>query len=272
MARTKKRKPGLNRQLREAAALVARENAKAGESVQAEQAEPPEKRVKTKHPELEASSKNPNQAAAKAESIGKDEAPTYQASGLEQDPEITKTHKLMELGVISSSEIKRKVTQILSFLARINFADISSKPGMVQLHGDGPTTGKAISVVEIVKAELEKDGSKWYQYSTVKPQMTLIPRANGVTKGRGGQTVAEWERSGKPHAVKADDPEQEAEPALDDMADEDADAFEYMDTDPKPDVSGMAGPSDQTHKMRNVPRIVIYLSRVRSEYLKGIYG
>ncbi len=270
MARTKKRKPGLNRQLRQAAALIVEENAQADGSAQLEQEERPKKRAKKKKGTSKDTPKSTEQATADTEPTGHDEQEaTDPVASLDLDPEVVKTHKLTEVRVISSSEIKRKVNQILSSLANINSADTDAKPGMVLVHGDGPTAGKAISIVEIAKNQLEKEGSKCYQYSTVQPHATLIPRVDKASKAKDGQMVADQEESRGTEAAETDHPEEEPGQASNNEED---DAFENMDINPNPDVSGDAAPTDQTHKMRNIPRMMIYFSRVRSEYLKGLYG
>lgn len=163
------------------------------------------------------------------------------------DPEIAKTHKLFELSIITSSEMRRKISRLLSDLATFSWTALNAKPVMVLVRADGPAVSKAISVIEITKTELNKEGYKWYQYSTVKPKIKHVPRVDVSIKAKGGRTLAEWEQE-RTAAAGSQIPQ-----ALPDSADEDdgEDAFERMDGNTISNLEGTTkatATSNATHK------------------------
>lgn len=190
------------------------------------------------------------------------------------------THRVIELSIISSSEIRRKVTRMLSLLASFSFAVPGLKPVVVLVRAKGKVASKAISVVEIAKSELEKDGAKWYQYSTVVGCTVLIPRKEDEVKG--GRTIRQWEKQQEEERRGQLGEEDASTTALqdgdeeegDDDDDDDDQMFEPMNADEQAEVGGvdmMAG-SNGTHKIRSIPRLVIFLTRVPSPRLKELYG
>ena len=192
---------------------------------------------------------------------------TEDLTGLSSDPELSKTHRVVEFSVISSSEMTKKVTRLLSLLATINFADRNCKPVMALVRADGPAAGKAISVVEIAKAELDRQKTRWYQYSTVSSHTKLIPRGNTAKGAQGGRTIAEWQRSGA-EAERPNASDEMRDDGAGQCVDGDEDSFEHVDTRPRfksHDEMAM-------HKTRAIPRILIYVSRMRCEHLKALYG
>lgn len=129
-------------------------------------------------------------------------------------------------------------------LRRIDFADPKAKHGVVMLYAKAATAAKLVSVVEVVKREVESRGSAregdragvWFQYSGLGEGVGVLPR-------RGREVVEGEER------------EEEGEEG----------GFEIMKTRRERLVEG-------TEKIRAVPVMTVYLSRVRIDKLKDAYG
>ncbi|KAI9883187.1 MAG: hypothetical protein M1823_005044 [Watsoniomyces obsoletus] len=257
----------------------------------------PAKRVKTSH------HPTTTPAAANMQSNQQAQQPSNDADEeirrlINVDPLILQTHRVVELNIISSSEIRQKVTRMLKLLGHIDWADPTCKPVLMVVRAYGKCGTKAISVVEIVKSELDKEGAKWYQYSMVLGQTVQIPREGdayglgnegerGDRDRRGGRTIAEWEAEGGrgtrggrgEHLVEEEAgdgtatlPDMEAD--RDGGGDEDGDekddgdddeTFQSINDEGRAETSmemevEMTG-SSTTPKKRSVPRLIIFLTR-----------
>lgn len=212
---------------------------------------------------VQASDDVPNSAGSKG---AKDV--TDDLTGLSSDPEVLKTHRVVEFSVTTSSEMTKKVTRLLSLLATINFTDRNCKPVMALVRADGPAAGKAISVVEIAKAELERQNTRWYQYSTVSSHTKLIPRGTTTKGAQGGRTIAEWQQRSGPKAEKRNASPEVRGDGADECVDGDENSFERVETRPR----FKPGDETATHKTQAMPRILIYVSRMRCDHLKTLYG
>jgi hypothetical protein len=197
---------------------------------------------------------------------------------------VTATHKVFEMSIISSTSMTGKIARLLKVLASISFGDPGAKPVVAAVRAHGPAVVKAISVVEIAKAEIQKDdGGKWYQYSTVMPKeaatvavkaakkaMVSQLQTGGGTK-TGGRTIAEWEREKACASAASAD----RTGGDDDDDDNGEDSFERLE-----DITAGAGQNENARVMGEqacgsapiVPRLVIYLTRVRCPRLRALYG
>ena len=139
-----------------------------------------------------------------------------------------------------------------------------------------------VSVVEIAKREIEKDGAKWWQYTRLEGKVEeLKDRENkkrpiGESKGR---TLEDWEATKRVgNATEEGSKVTEngnvvtLDPATSD-AQEEEDAFETMPSKGRRDdfntdnVDATARP-----KLRAIPILTIYLSRVPVPEFKALYG
>ncbi|KAJ8057973.1 hypothetical protein OCU04_013146 [Sclerotinia nivalis] len=161
--------------------------------------------------------------------------------------DLTRTHQTTEMSILSSSQIQKKASRILSILSTFSFSDPT--PHVVLLSAKAPVACKLISIAEIVKRELAKSGAKWFQYNVVGELSTTIPR--------------NYTEIGK------DENEKEAEEEGDvEMKDEgEEEAFEVMKT-----PFERALEAEERPKIRGLATLSLYLSRVRIESLKKIYG
>jgi hypothetical protein len=110
----------------------------------------------------------------------------------------------------------------------------AAKPAVVILHSKAKVASKLISVVEIAKREIAGGGGKWFQYNVVE----------------GG--LEERERVEEKEVEGEEDEEEE-------------ESFEIMKTPFERAIEG-------TPKVRAVPGMTTYLSRVRIDGLRKKYG
>ena len=219
-----------------------------------------------------------------------DEAPKEAAEDA-VEPGLLESHDLVTVTVISSSELTRRVSTVLSHLSRFSFADVNAKPVMVKIRADGSVAAKAISIIEITKSELAKQGAKWYQYSMVKPHIIQLPRYDKPKHAKEGHTISEWEQAqakGLPKETELhntttnglrDKPFGAAKECNRDVEGEEeayemmqVDGFEGMDPEKESDTGEVTSAGEERQKIRTIPRLVMYLSRVRCDRWKTLYG
>ena len=134
---------------------------------------------------------------------------------------------------------------------------------MVMLHAKAPCASKMISIAEIAKRELAKEGAKWFEYCTVEGVMVEVKKPEIVKEKN-----IEGERK-KGQANKG--PESDTRDGKEEVGQDDAEsgeettAFENMKTPFERAIEGKA-------KIRAVPVMSIYLSRIRIEGLRSAYG
>ncbi|KAB8303072.1 hypothetical protein EYC80_004525 [Monilinia laxa] len=160
--------------------------------------------------------------------------------------DITPSHQTTHLSILSSSQIQKKVSRILSILSTFSFSD--PLPHVVLLSAKAPSVCKLISIAEIVKRELARGGKKWYQYNVVGELATSVPRKIKAEK--------EEEEDDDDVEMRDEGDEEEEEKAFETMKT----PFERaLDAEGKPKISGLA-------------TLTLYLSRVRIESLRKTYG
>lgn len=124
---------------------------------------------------------------------------------------------------------------------------------MVLLYAKAKAAAKMVSIAEIVKREIAalEGGGKWFQYNWVEGFVEERERDDpkGKEKGSGG---------------KGNDKEEDVEMGEGDEESEE-EGFEVMKTPFERAIEG-------TKKVRVVPVMSIYLSRVRIESLRRDYG
>ncbi|RDL37906.1 uncharacterized protein BP5553_05339 [Venustampulla echinocandica] len=164
---------------------------------------------------------------------------------------LTTTHDVLPMHIISSSQIEKKVTSALKQLA--NFPAVPpAKPAVIMLHSKAKTASKMISIVEIAKREIASNGGKWFQYNsvdqTIEPKKVQKPESkSGIDKSGEVKGPSEVDASGDPES------------------DQDEEAFETMKTPFERAIEDIP-------KIRAVPTMTTYLSRVRIESLRKKYG
>ncbi|APA12650.1 predicted protein [Sclerotinia sclerotiorum 1980 UF-70] len=161
--------------------------------------------------------------------------------------DLTRTYQTTQMSILSSSQIQKKASRILSILSTFSFSDPT--PHVVLLSAKAPVACKLISIAEIVKRELANNGAKWFQYNVVGELSTTIPRS--------------YTEIGKDETEKEGGDEGDVE--MKDGGEEEA--FEVMKT-----PFERALEAEERPKVRGVATLSLYLSRVRIESLKKIYG
>lgn len=166
------------------------------------------------------------------------------------------TYEVTSMNIISSSKIQSKVTTIIEKLGSFSFV-AATKPNIVVLHAKGAVSSKLITIVEITKREVAKAGGKWYQYNVLGQMLAPQEKKSATMKGTG------FTLGPKPDvdvdAMEVDDKEDSH------TIDEEESAFETMKTPLERAIEGKP-------KIRAIPVILICLTRVRNDALKGAYG
>lgn len=186
------------------------------------------------------------------------------------------------MSIVSGSKITQKVRSLLVHLEKFSFADVKAKPGVVVLHSKASVASKMVSVVEIVKREVEKQGGRLYQYSRVdgrleelkekkkkeQPQGLSSGEGRTLAEGKAGQvTEAEEEpKSAENDGIVAKDTQEEGE-----GEEEEEEAFETMIEKGGKEKAGVQDGKPRK-RVRAIPVMTIYLSRVTVSELKQLYG
>ena len=155
---------------------------------------------------------------------------------------------VVTMQIISSSKMSAKIARSLEtlVLGKINLADVKCKAGLVVMYAKAATASKLVSVVEVVKREIGQKGEKWYQYNSLSETMLVIPRKS-------------------PKFPKSDNKKaQEKEDAIE-IDGEDEAYFETMKTKQERVLEG-------TDRLRAVPVLTVYLSKMPIEKLRVKYG
>lgn len=162
------------------------------------------------------------------------------------------SYNVVTMQIISSSKMSSKIAMSLDtlVLGKINLADKECKPGLVILYAKAPVAGKLVSTVEVVKREIGSKGEKWYQYNSLSETMVVIPRKSpksSASAANSGKDKDSMDLGGAPGS------------------EEDEAYFETMKTRQERVLEG-------TDRMRAVPVLTVYLSRVPIEKLRQKYG
>ena len=89
---------------------------------------------------------------------------------------ILNSYDVRMMSIISSTKIRNKVQQATQILTSALAKEAPSKPIVVVLTAKQGTASKLITIVEIIKRNLDNAKTSWYQYSRVDPKMIEIKR------------------------------------------------------------------------------------------------
>ena len=184
-------------------------------------------------------------------------------------------YEIITMSILSSSKIEQKVRNLILRLSKVDYENTKAKPRVVKLHAKGDVAGKMVSIVEIAKAEIQKETGKLYQYNGLRGETSEL-RIKKPKRTGSGNGVAEWTEE---HA-EPEDPSGETINKSDkctlgtadqsdddpDMIDATEDAFETM----APLSRGYEPPAARK-KTRAYPVLTIYLSRVPILELKDLH-
>ena len=185
-------------------------------------------------------------------------------------------YEVITMSILSSSKIEQKVRNLLLRISKSDCANIKTKPVVVVLHAKGDVASKMVSIVEIAKAEIQKEDGKLYQYNGLHGETSELKVKEPERTGR-GKTVAEWAKEhptlenhsresinecGKYTLGTSDQSDDDVQ-----MADATEDAFETM----APPNRGY-DTTEARKKVRAYPVLTIYLARVPIPELKDLHG
>ncbi|KAL5321872.1 hypothetical protein ACEPPN_009835 [Leptodophora sp. 'Broadleaf-Isolate-01'] len=187
-------------------------------------------------------------------------------------PGLEDSHTVTTMSIISSSHITKKVSRILELLSispsspseegegngkssgKDKGRGKEKKDSVVMMYAKAPVVSKVVSVAEIVKREIGKEGGKWFSYCAVGE--VIRERGEQDRNGKGGREKIQGQERGKENVDEGEGSEEEEE-----------EAFELMKT-----PFERALESEGKPKVRAMPVMSLYLSRVRIEGLRKAYG
>ena len=161
-------------------------------------------------------------------------------------------HEVTTMSILSSAHVQQKVTRVLEKLATFPHVP-PAKPSVVTLHSKASVASKMITVAEIAKREIAKQGGKWFQYCKVESIMEQKKEGQNEAKMKVMKATKDEENS--MDVPEADEPESE----------EETEAFETMKTPFERAIEGRP-------KLRAVPVMTLYLARIRIDSLRKLYG
>lgn len=181
-------------------------------------------------------------------------------------------YNFMSKSILSSTKMRQKIPLILEHIGHFSFSDPSAKPGIVILYSKADVASKMISIVEIIKKEVEKVKGKWWQYSKLQSRLEGVkPKNQGSGRtlrdlGVDDKHSSALNDSLKPAITKSSEGRERGEVVDVDEEDEVEAAFETMALPRRPETR------EQPRKVRNVPIMTIYIARVPVPGLKELYG
>ena len=189
--------------------------------------------------------------------------------------QLQSSFEFTKMSINSWSKMEKSVRKLLLSLEKFSFADLNSKPGVVVLSAKASVATKMVSIVEIAKRVIDKDHGKWYQYSKIQEDVVPL-KQKPMKRNDGGKTVSEWQaeqkRPREDSSEGATVHEVEETKLGGNENEEDEDAFETLGS------AGLHKPKTTTEehearrKIRAVPVMTIYMSRVAVPGLKNIFG
>ncbi len=177
--------------------------------------------------------------------------------------------------ITPSSKIEKSVRKLLLTLEKFSFANLNSKPGVVMLSARAAGAAKMVSIVEIAKGVIKKDHGKWYQYSRLHGEILPLPQKPAKRTG-GGKTLSEWQteqkrtREGSPEDSTMQEVEETKLAGNEDGEGEGA--FETMELVRGQEPNTTTQDNEAQSKVRAIPVMTIYMSRVSVLGLKDVFG
>jgi len=177
------------------------------------------------------------------------------------DPLLRDVYDIHTIAVVPNSKIQDKVRRVTSLLRQEgqdhDTADTEKiRPTIVALMSRESGTNKCISVAEIAKRELQRDGGQWRQYTGSWSRLETLEPETERRNGMDGNVPNHHIRS----ANSQDQRENGSEEKMNENgSSEDEEGFEQM-----------AVPDRKL--VRNIACLVIYLSRQAVPRLKELYG
>ena len=170
-------------------------------------------------------------------------------------------HEVTSMSILSSAHIQQKVIRVLEILATFPHVP-PAKPSVVMLHSKAPVASKMITIAEISKREIAKKGGKWFQYNRVESVLEEKKESPNKARGKNAKVATGEVREKETETEKKS---VEVDKEADSESEEEAEAFETMKTPFERAIEGRP-------KLRALPVMTLYLSRIRIDSLRRTYG
>ena len=195
-------------------------------------------------------------------------------------------YTITTMSILSSAKMSQKISLVLERIGKSTSADLKVRPGLVVLYAKAAVVSKMISIVEIVKKEIEREGGKWWQYSKLEGRIEELK----IKKPKQAKSVrsvdnAEEERranaDGDQSAKTTSVPRSEGSKAGEVVLVKDVGAGEALTVDDEEDgeeafetmaLPRRADTEGEREKIRNIAVMTIYIARVPIPGLKELYG
>lgn len=165
-------------------------------------------------------------------------------------------YHVVPMSILSSAKIKDRVRLILQRIIPVNLTEDERRPTVVALRAKLAVAGKMISIVEIVKKDIQETGGQWWQYSTLGvPE--YFTTSSLPARSSDGTNSSSYTRSG---------PNKSMRDLTDEETLEQEEAFETMPTLGSTDVR------QASLDTRSSAYMVVYLASVPIPELKALYG
>ncbi|KAK4993359.1 hypothetical protein LTR66_006038 [Elasticomyces elasticus] len=162
---------------------------------------------------------------------------------------LSTSHELKLLRIISSSSIAQRTRMIVSHLLPDGGTSHASKQRVVVVHAKSSVAGKLISSIEIAKREFSSRGQRWFQYSSLTSETERVKAKHHAST-----------KQALPEAL-------DNEP--DDIDPTEGTAFQTLDEIKRHTASTAF---DNEPKFRDVPVLTIFLSLASVRSLKETLG
>ena len=185
------------------------------------------------------------------------------------------------MSILSSSKIEQKVRHLLSRTrlldddtpTAIDAGESKPKAGVVVLCAKGNCIAKMVSIVEIAKRAISEEGQRWFEYCALEGEITdLKVKEKKGNKGEGGKTLRAWQKEQTEDQASSAEGQHDAVMEGGGMdlkvtfKDDEEAAFQTMGR------QQIMAYDQSPKKIRVVPQMTVYVSRVPVLGLKAVFG
>ena len=171
-------------------------------------------------------------------------------------------YHVIPMSILSSAKMKDRVRLILERIRPVSSNEDEKRPAVVALRAKLAVAGKMISIVEIVKKNIQETGGQWWQYST----MALLGQ-NATTENFTTSSLSARSSDGtNPSSCRRGGPDKSKRDLVDRQTFEQEETFETM---PPLDSTSVREASSDT---RGRAHMMIYLASAPIPELEELYG
>lgn len=171
-------------------------------------------------------------------------------------------YHVIPMSILSSAKMKDRVRLILERIRPVSLNEDEKRPTVVALRAKLAVAGKMISIVEIVKQNIQETGGQWWQYSTM-----AVLGQNATTENCTASSLSARSSDGtNPSTCRRGGPDKSKMDLVDWQTFEQEQDFETM---PPLDSTFVREASSDT---RGRAHMIVYLASVPIPELKELYG